>query len=72
MPGVITTGSLPKLNWPGLRTISGATYRQHPKVFPHWTKQVDSNKGWEEYQGITGFSFGKLPVVIAPGIASSF
>lgn len=60
MPGAITTGSLPKLNWPGLRTISGATYRQHPKVFPHWTKQVDSNKGWEEYQGITGFGFAQV------------
>lgn len=60
MPGVITTGSLPKLNWPGLRTISGTTYRQHPKVFPHWTKHVDSDKAWEEYQGITGFGFAMV------------
>ncbi len=60
MPGVITTGSLPKLNWPGLRTIFGTTYRQHPKVYEHWTKHVDSDKGWEEYQGITGFGFAQV------------
>src|SRR5208282_788560 len=60
MPGVITTGSLPKLNWPGLRTISGTTYRQHPKIYPHWTKHVNSDKAWEEYQGITGFGFAQI------------
>jgi hypothetical protein len=60
MPGVISTGSLPKLNWPGLRSISGATYRQHPKYYSRWTKQVSSDKAWEEYQGITGLGFGSV------------
>jgi hypothetical protein len=60
MPGVISTGSLPKLNWPGLKSISGATYREHPKVYPHWTTRVESDKAWEEYQGITGFGFASV------------
>ena len=60
MPGVISTGSLPKLNWPGLKSISGTTYRQHPKYYSQWTTQVESDKAWEEYQGITGFGFGSV------------
>ena len=60
MPGVISTGSLPKLNWPGLKSISGTTYRQHPKYYSKWTKEVSSDKAWEEYQGITGFGFATI------------
>jgi hypothetical protein len=59
MPGVITTGSLPKLLWPGLKAISGATYRQHPKYYSEWTTDVASDKAWEEYQGITGLPFAQ-------------
>lgn len=58
--GVITTGSLPKLLWPGLKAISGATYRQHEKYFDKWTTRVESDKAWEEYQGITGFGFAQV------------
>jgi hypothetical protein len=59
MPGVITTGSLPKLLWPGLKAISGATYRQHPKYYDKWASTVTSDKAWEEYQGITGLPFAQ-------------
>ncbi len=57
---VISTGTLPKLLWPGLKSISGTTYRQHPKYYSLWTTQVSSDKSWEEYQGITGFPFAEV------------
>ncbi len=60
MAGVITTGSLPKLNWPGLRSINGIAYREHPKMYSRVFKTVDSDKGWEEYQGVTGFPLGQV------------
>lgn len=60
MPGVISTGSLPKLNWPGLKSISGTTYRQHPKYYDKWATKVTSDKAWEEYQGITGLGFAQV------------
>lgn len=60
MPGVISTGSLPKLNWPGLKSISGVTYRQHAKYYDKWTVKVTSDKAWEEYQGITGLGFAQV------------
>jgi hypothetical protein len=60
MPGVISTGSLPKLNWPGLRGIFGTTYRQHPRYYDKWTTKVASDKAWEEYQGVTGLGFAQV------------
>jgi hypothetical protein len=56
---VISTGSLPALNWPGLKSISGTTYREHPKYYTQWTTHVDSDKGWELYQGVTGLGFAQ-------------
>jgi hypothetical protein len=57
---VITTGSLPKLNWPGLKTLFGVAYNKHPKVYPSLFEMVDSDKAWEEYQQVTGFPIGQL------------
>lgn len=57
---VISTGTLPKLNWPGIRSIFGTTYRQHPKYYSLWTKQVSSDKAWEEYVNVTGFPFAQV------------
>jgi hypothetical protein len=57
---VITTGSLPKLNWPGLKTLFGIAYNKHPKVYTSLFETVDSDKAWEEYQQVTGFPIGQL------------
>jgi hypothetical protein len=57
MAGVITTGSLPKLLWPGLNKIWGLTYEEWEngsewkKIFPI----TQSDKNYEEDVGITGF-----------------
>jgi hypothetical protein len=60
MAGVIGTGNLPKLNWPGLKLIHSMTYKKHPKVYSRICTNVDSDKAWEEYQGVTGFGLGQI------------
>lgn len=57
---VITTGSLPKLNWPGLKLVFGNTYDEVPKTYPSLFKTVSSDKNWEEYQQVTGFGIGQI------------
>ena len=56
--GVITTGNLPKLNWPGIQGFWGMEYSKHPKVYSRLYTEVASDKAWEEYQGVTGFQLG--------------
>src|SRR6266700_3999281 len=58
--GVIGTGNLPKLNWPGLRDINSMIYKKHPKVYSRIFNTVSSDKAWEEYQGVTGFGLGAV------------
>jgi hypothetical protein len=57
--GVITTGSLPKLLWPGLQELFGVTYDQHPKTYPMMFDTVKSDKAYEEYVQVTGFGIGQ-------------
>src|SRR3954471_16521340 len=57
---LITTGSLPKLNWPGLKTLFGIDYDQHPKTYTSLFETVSSDKNWEEYQQVTGFPIGQV------------
>ena len=62
MSGVITTGSLPKLLWPGLNRIWGMTYEQWD-AGAEWRQIFDtqkSDKNYEEDVGLTGF--GLAPV----------
>ena len=58
--GVITTGSLPKLLWPGLQELFGVSYNQHPKTYPMLFDTVMSDKAYEEYVQVTGFGAGQF------------
>jgi len=57
MAGVITTGSLPKLLWPGLNKLWGLTYEEWANG-AEW-KQIfevtPSDKNYEQDVGLTGF-----------------
>lgn len=57
---VITTGSNPKLLWPGLREIWGLTYDEYA---PDWAPLFDhtvSNKNYEEDVGLTGMGLARV------------
>ncbi len=52
---VITTGTHPKLLWPGLQSIFGLAYNDIPAMGPQCFEQVKSTKAYEEDQELTGF-----------------
>src|SRR5512135_3004175 len=58
--GVINTGSLPKLLWPGLKDVWGMGYNQHEKVYTKMFDTVRSDKAYEEYVMATGFALGQV------------
>ena len=57
--GVITTGSLPKLLWPGLQELFGVSYAKHAATWPELFDTVKSDKAYEEYVQVTGFGIGQ-------------
>lgn len=59
MAGIITTGSLPKLLWPGVKDVHGIEYSQHPRIYPQLFTTVSSDKAWEDYVVATGFVMGR-------------
>lgn len=60
MPGVINTGSHPKLLWPGIREIWGQIYDQHPKEYVDLFEVRNSSRAYEQDVQVTGF--GLAPV----------
>ena len=61
MPGgVITTGSNPKLLWPGLKEVFGISYNEHPKTYPSLFTEVPSDKNYEEYVGYAGLGLAQV------------
>jgi hypothetical protein len=61
MPGgIITTGSLPKLLWPGLYDLWGRFYNKYEKIYPKLFNTTNSDKAYEEYQEVTGFTLGQV------------
>ena len=58
--GVITTGSLPKLLWPGLNQVFGMGYGEHEMTYTKLFDKVTSDKAYEEYQAVTGFGLGQF------------
>lgn len=56
----ITTGTHPKLLWPGLKKIWGDAYNDKPLMFSEVFDVQTSDKAYEETQEITGF--GLAPV----------
>lgn len=60
MPGVINTGSHPKLLWPGIREIWGQSYNEHPKEYTDLYDVRNSTRAYEQDVQLTGF--GLAPV----------
>ncbi len=58
--GIITTGSIPKALWPGLKALYGTTYDQVEKTYSKLFSQVSSDKAYEEYLAFTGFSMAQV------------
>ncbi len=60
MPGVINTGSHPKLLWPGIQAIWGQVYAAHPVEYTDLYEDGTSTKAYEQDVQVTGF--GLAPV----------
>jgi hypothetical protein len=60
MAGVINTGTHPKLLWPGIHTVWGQMYNEHPVEYTDLYDIETSKKAYEEDVQVTGF--GLAPV----------
>lgn len=58
--GVISTGSIPKALWPGVKGWWGRFYDEHAKQYPDLFEIQQSDKAYEELAEVTGF--GLAPV----------
>lgn len=66
MPGgIITTGSHPKLLWPGIHDTWGQVYDAYEQEYPDLYEVEDSDKAYEEDVQVTGF--GLAPVKVQGG-----
>lgn len=67
MPGgVITTGSHPKLLWPGVYTTWGQKYDEHAKEYPDLYEVKSSDKAYEQAVQITPFGLAPVKAQGAP------
>lgn len=57
---VITTGSIPKLLWPGMNTIWGQSYKDWPRKYEQMFEMNTSDMNYEEDAEVPGF--GLAPV----------
>lgn len=69
MPGVINTGSHPKLLWPGIKAIWGQVYDAHPVEYTDLFEVENSTKAYEQDVEVTGFG---LAVVKGQGAPVSY
>ncbi len=60
MPGVITTGSHPKLLWPGVHAVWGQVYAQHSTEYTDLYEMDRSTRAYEQDVQVT--PFGLAPV----------
>lgn len=58
--GVITTGSHPKLLWPGIKGIWGRTYDGWQTEYTDLFNEVRSDKAYEEYVQISRFGLAQI------------
>lgn len=66
MPGVINTGSHPKLLWPGIREIWGQVYDAHPTEYTDLYEMNSSQKAYEQDVEVTGFGLAPIKGQGAP------
>jgi len=64
--GVITTGSNPKLLWPGVHQIWGAKYEEHQKEYPDLFDVKTSSQAYEEDVELTGLGLAPIKKQGAP------
>ena len=56
----ITTGSHPKLLWPGIKATFGDAYREKPMLCDSIFPEYSSDKSYEEYQNLSGFGLAAI------------
>jgi hypothetical protein len=66
MPGVITTGSHPKLLWPGIHSIWGQTYDAHPVEYTDLYEMHKSTRAYEQDVQVTPFGLAPIKGQGAP------
>lgn len=66
MPGVINTGSHPKLLWPGIREIWGQVYDAHPVEYTDLYEMKSSDRAYEQDVQVTGFGLAPVKAQGAP------
>ena len=69
--GTISTGSHPKLLWPGIHAVWGQMYAEHAKEFPELYDVLDSDQAYEEDIQVTGFGLASLKTEGASGTYDS-
>lgn len=57
---VITTGSFPKLLWPGIQRVWGIEYKRHSPIWPKVFKSLTSEQAYEE--DVEAIGFGLMSV----------
>jgi hypothetical protein len=58
--GVISTGSHPKLLWPGIHAIWGQVYNEHPLEYPDLFDELNSSQAYEQDVQVTGFGLANV------------
>ncbi len=58
--GTVTTGQMQKLLWPGLNSIFGHDYDEHPLECKELFEQRTSDKAWEEVQQLMTFGLAAV------------
>jgi len=66
MAGIINTGTHPKLLWPGIHTVWGQTYDQHPTEYTDLYNVEASTRAYEEDVQVTGSGLAPIKGQGAP------
>ena len=65
--GPITTGAHPKLLWPGIRSVWGQVFNEHPTEYTDLVDVQSSTQAYEEEVEVTGFGLAQVKPEGAPG-----
>lgn len=71
MAGIITTGSHPKLLWPGVHAVWGQVYDAYPTEYEDLYNWDESNKAYEQDVEVTGFGLAPIKPQGASGTFDS-
>lgn len=58
--GIITTGSHPKLLWPGIKSVWGYIYDEFPTEYTDLFETEKSDKAYEEYVQVVSFGLAQV------------